>query len=409
VIKTLDKLLSTATKEQLIDLLHELTHDLHLKRRCLEYLNDRVEIRASVHDEVETSSILLLWQEIDVELSDLDSYGGGDYEVMENVADGLYQLEEMLKETNLSEDDWNELLSKLLAYIRSSNAGMDDALYDVAYAMCKTDQQWLQLAGRFEALQNDWARDHAMRIYRNHDQRDKYLELRALKLRFGMDYYDLASFYWEGGEKDKAMKVALRGMKQGEGRMDELRTFVMERAKESGEREAWLAYYFDQQIDCLTLSSYQEFEQECSTEEWAQYESKMIAEMETKPSIEVVKIHLYRGEDAAALRFFNTPCLRRRYDFNSQVFTVARELEVRYPREMLAFYQLSTGNLNEPATRKDYAAKAERVAHVQRVFVDVLNRPDEWKAYAAPIKLNNYKRPAFQQEFSSVISDWENI
>jgi hypothetical protein len=88
---------------------------------------------------------------------------------------------------------------------------------------------------------------------------------------------------------------------------------------------------------------------------------------------------------------------------------VARELEVRYPLEMLAFYQSSTGNLNVTATRKEYAAKAERVAHVRRVFVDVLNRPDEWKAYAVPIKLNNCKRSAFQQEFARMIPAWDNI
>jgi len=405
-----DKLLNAATKEQLINLVHDLALDeLSVQRKCLDYLHERVETSASVHDEVETSSILLLWQEIDGDLSELDAYGGGYYDVVENVADGLYQLESMLKKSDLSEEDWDELCGEILNYIKSGNAGMDDALYDVVYAMCKTDNQWLELAGQFEALQDDWPRDHAMRIYRKLGQRDKYLELRALKMRFGLDYYDLADFYWESGEKDKAMEVALRGMKNGEGRMDELRSFVMKRAKESGERAAWLAYYFAQQTCSFTLSSYQEFEQECSREEWELYEPKLVAQMEKNLNIEVVKIHLHRGEDATALRFFKTPCHPQRYDFNSKIFTVARELEVRYPLEMLAFYQSSTGNLNVTATRKEYAAKAERVAHVRRVFVDVLNRPDEWKAYAVPIKLNNCKRSAFQQEFARMIPAWDNI
>lgn len=406
--RPLDQLMRVATKEQLIDLLNELVHDLPLQRRCLEYLNDRVKTSASVHKAATDSAVLALWQEIDGELSELDAYGGGDYGVMEDVADGLYQLETMLKETELSEDEWEELLDCILVYIKSGNAGMDDALYDVAYAMCKTDQQWIKLAGRFESMQEDWPRDHAMRIYRKLGQRDKYLELRTLKMRFGLDFYDLADFYWNAGEKDKAMEVALRGMQQGEGRMDELRSFVMERAKDAGEREAWLAYYFEQQTSRLTLSSYQEFEQECSKAEWEQYAPKLLARLEDKLNIEAVKIYLYRGEDEAALRFFKTPCYPQRYS-SPEIFAVARELEVRYPMEMLAFYQSSTGNLNVTATRKEYAVKAKVMAHVRRVFVAVLNSPGEWKRYAAPIKRNNCRRSAFQQEFARVIPDWDNI
>lgn len=49
-----------------------------------------------------------------------------------------------------------------------------------------------------------------------------------------MDYYDLATFHWDAGEKEKAMSIAQKGMEVGEGRMDELRMFLAKRAK--GER-----------------------------------------------------------------------------------------------------------------------------------------------------------------------------
>jgi len=409
VTKPLDELLSAATKEQLIDLLKDLTHAPNLQRRCLEYLNDRVETSASIHEEAKDSAVMALWQEVDFELSELDAYGGGEYGMMEDVAEGLYQLESMLKETDLSENEWEPLLIQVFNYIKSGKAGLDDALYDVADAMCKTDQQWLEVAGRFEALQDDWPRRHAMQIYKKLGQRDKYLKLRSLKMCVGMDFYDLADFYWNTGEKDKAMEVALRGMKQGEGRMDELRSFVMKRAQESGERETWLAHYFDQQVCWLTLSSYKEFQRECSKEEWEQYEPKLVARLEKNLNIEEVKIHLFRGEDEAALRFFKMQRFPQGYALNSDVFAVAKELEVRYPSEMLAFYQGSAGDLNVTASRKEYATKAKLVAHVRRVFVNVLHQPDEWKAYATTIKRNNYSRPAFQQEFASVIPGWDKI
>ena len=91
------------------------------------------------------------------------------------------------------------------------------------------------------------------------------------------------------------------------------------------------------------------------------------------------------------------------------MFSVAKELEARYPTQILSFHKLSIGNLNVSASRKVYSQNAEAVARVRRVLVDVMNRPDEWKKFALPIKLNNIKRPAFQEEFSRIIPDWDNL
>jgi len=44
------------------------------------------------------------------------------------------------------------LLDKVSPYIRNGNAGMDDVLYDVAYAACRDDEDWRDLAERFESL-----------------------------------------------------------------------------------------------------------------------------------------------------------------------------------------------------------------------------------------------------------------
>jgi hypothetical protein len=38
-----------------------------------------------------------------------------------------------------------------------------------------------------------------------------------------------------------------------------------------------------------------------------------------------------------------------------------------------------------------------------------MKKPDEWKKFALPIKLNNTNRPAFQDEFARVIPDWKSL
>jgi hypothetical protein len=45
-----------------------------------------------------------------------------------------------------------------------------------------------------------------MRIYRELNDREKYLDLRLRDLDYGDDYCDLADFYWKHGEREKALE-----------------------------------------------------------------------------------------------------------------------------------------------------------------------------------------------------------
>jgi len=184
--------------------------------------------------------LLALWSELDPDLSELDDYGGGDYDLADDVANLLYQIEQKLSKKKIDAEYRRELLDNVLPYIESGNAGVDDALYDLAYATCYDDNDLRFLAEAFEAMGGDWKIEHARRIYRKLGHRDKYLELRSVKMVYGADYYDLASFYWKAGEKRKAIQVAEQGLQKGEGRMDDLRQFLAQRAKDSGKRDRYL-------------------------------------------------------------------------------------------------------------------------------------------------------------------------
>ena len=402
-------MLNAASKDDLIELIKELKGNaLSIRRICIDFLKDKVTISSSVNAAARSSAALTLWHEVEPELSELDEYGGGDYSLMEDVGEGLYQLYKKLKEITLTDEDRDELLHKVMSYIESGNAGMDDSLYDIAYALCKTDDSLKDLAERFEALKRDWPIEHAKNIYRRIGEHKKYLELRLLKMKYGMDYYDLASYYWEIGEKSKAVDTAQRGMKLGRGRMDDLKIFLAERAKEAGDRDTYLEYYFSRKTDNLTLSSYKEIKNECKKEEWKRYEPKLLKIMKKNFNIQVVKIHLYRKEYKAALKYFEK---NRRFSYFSshEVFSTAEELENRYPEQVLKFYKSCVGDLNVSTTRKTYSENAVAVVRIRRVLVDVMKETDKWEKYALPIKANNAKRPAFQNEFASIIPDWKSL
>ena len=404
-------MLNAASKADLIKLLKELTDgDLAIRRICIDNLKEKVTVNSSVHDSAESSAALTLWYEIEPELSELDEYGGGDYDIMDDVGEGLYQLEKTLKEITLTGEDREEILDEVFSHIKSGNSGMDDSLYDIVYATCKNDKQLSELAERFEELKQDWPIDHAMRIYRRIGNYKKYLELRLKKMYYGADYYDLASFYWEKGEKKKAIDTAQEGMKQAKGRMDGLRMFLAERAKEEGNREVYLDYYFTQKMDRFTLITYKEFEKECQKEEWEKYQTGIIDLLEKKFNIEAVKIYLYRNEYEKALRYFTGSSRSTCYCSGEfEVFSVAKDLEKLYPEQILKFYKSSVGNLNVSTSRKMYAQNAVAVMRIRRILVEVMKKTDEWKKYAMQIKSNNVGRPAFQDEFAKIIPDWKSI
>ena len=172
----------------------------------------------------------------------------------------------------------------------------------------------------------------------------------------------------------------------------------------------YLDYCFFQKTDRLTLSSYKEFEKECQKEEWDKYEGKIIDLLEKNFNIQAVKIYLYRKEYEKALRYFKPP-FRSTYYYSgeSEVFSVAKDLEKLYPEQILEFYKSSVGNLNVSASRKIYAQNAMAVMRIRRVLVEIMKKTDEWKKYAMQIKSNNANRPAFQNEFAKVIPDWNSL
>lgn len=244
----------------------------------------------------EGEKLLTLWAELAPDLDELDAYGGGDYDTDFHVSSLLQEITRALSRKKIETTYRKQLLDKILPYIESGNAGLDDDLYDVAYAACYTDDDWRALAEAFETMGGDWKLDHARHIYRRLGNREKYLELRQRKLTTGTDYFDLADFHWKAGERQKAMDVAEAGLRQGKGRMDELRQFVAKRAKSAGNRERYLALQLDQAIDPLTCDKYKAFRKLCTAAEWKRYETKILAQLENAWETEQLLIRMHRKE-----------------------------------------------------------------------------------------------------------------
>jgi len=258
-------------------------------------------------------------------------------------------------------------------------------------------------------MQDDWKIDNARRIYRRIGDRDKYLELRSGHMEYGADYHDLATFYWEAGEREKALHVAEEGLRNGQGRMDELRRFVADRAEASGDREKYLAIQFDQATDGLTLQKYKVFKKLCKKAEWAQFEPKVLLCMKNAWRAEQLKIRMHRKEFDEAVAILTMGRYPTTVWDDGDEIRTAKKLEKRYPEEILKYYLFGLGNLTISATRKEYARKAKVMVKVHHLLVGVIGDKARWEKFVAKVKQDNIRRPAFQEEFGRAIPGWGEL
>jgi hypothetical protein len=404
-------LLVELTERADAELLRQLIHliadkDPIVRRECLDFLRQKIELPPQSIIKANAEEIWALWEELESDLSELDEYGGGSEEMKEHVSECLSQIEVLLREKEISKEERTALIEEVLPFIRSGNAGMDDALYNVAYATCKDHEDWLSLAQIFEKVGKDWSLDHARRIYRKIGEHEKYLQLRAMKMIYGLDYYDLVTFYSERGKKDKALAVAQEGMSKAQGRMDELREFMAKHFSEIGDRSKFLKIQFMQVADRITVDSYEKFKNECSSAEWKEYEPQMLMLLEKSGVYQQLKIRMLRQEYEQALRLLQKIEYPHRSWGGDSVLQEAAILENKFPEQVLEFYQKGLGSYNVSADRKIYAEKAGVALKIRHMLVDVMNQPAKWKNMIQEIKFLNKQRKAFFEEFSKVVPDW---
>jgi hypothetical protein len=169
-VDPLDKLLASASADDLRSLVKQLTTGggnweedgrsrSDIRRECLEYLKKKVRARFPKKETSDSEFLWDLWGELEPDLTELDNYGGGEYGLEDHVGELLYDVEKSLKKKNVPREDRRALLDEVFPYIKSDKAGMGDALYAVAHAACYDDEDWRNLAERFEALEREWPID----------------------------------------------------------------------------------------------------------------------------------------------------------------------------------------------------------------------------------------------------------
>jgi hypothetical protein len=110
---------------------------------------------------------------------------------------------------------------------------------DTFFDVCRTREEWEYLIGKLGARSSDGGQHLIMEVLRDHLHDDgRYLELRTRALEHGSDYWDLARFHLDRGDRNKAAEVAEEGALEAQGRCEELFGFLFSHYEERGDEAA---------------------------------------------------------------------------------------------------------------------------------------------------------------------------
>ena len=415
---SLAKLLETASLPTVIELIKTIILDNPtLERECITFLVTHNDMPGNERQKAAANQAWGLWFEIDELMQELANYAGSDsdYETVQSV---LSQIADVVSDGKAPADCRQDLQSMALKYLESGNLGISE-LFDLAKACCHTTDEWRELAQTFEAAAAtrpscDGCHIRvAMDIYRQIRDDDRYLALRLERLDKPGDFLELAKFYAEIGDMDQAIEVARAGLtKDQDYNSNHLRQFLADHALSSGDRTQYLELMFANATHHLSLESYQSFEALCSATEWQAYEARILLCLSGAdayiPTKVQVGIRLHRNEtelallallaDRGGLGCWQESALRR----------YARQLEDRFPAEILSFYRVKLGTI-ERGSRRHYAEQACCITDIKRVMLILMRAglmdPSDWQTFLLMVRTDSRRLPAFRDELRQVLPD----
>lgn len=209
--KSLKNLINKADKQILEKLIINLTDTSNeVLVECLEFLGKKLDLNESEKESVSSYKCMAIWNQIQWKIEEFDDYGGGDEQAYEEVGGKIYEIIDELENKQTVKHIRIDLVEEIFPYIESGNAGLDDELHALVNAACYDEEDFRLLAQKYEKSKNKWNHNRAMRIYRKIGDDDKYLEMRKADLKYGNDYHDLATFYFEKGNQEEAITEFLK-------------------------------------------------------------------------------------------------------------------------------------------------------------------------------------------------------
>ena len=385
--------------------------------------------------DVSAELAMQLWEKAETIISEFNEYGGGPEDEEDKANEYIEELCKLLP--SLSWDVRQEIMDGMLVQYRYGNSGFDDVLTDTCFKMCKEEHEWRYLANKFMSFGGRWNKERAMEIYSEIGADDEYLNIRQSSLEYGSDYLDLAWYYEEQGDTEKALALAHTGLKKAGGSLSglvgylfdyyeekretamleeirnfcdtnktELRTvydrlynyYKSEDNYEAAKKYILLKYdiYGGHELNKL----YTDTKEYLTKEDWDKHEPGLFALLKERDTTSYLNICLEKGLKQEVLDFVTGK--KAPYSFSYVSYdTFADKLADDYPHEIIKYYRDKAFKLAEAGAgrdRENYKEAMRHLAKVKQIYTNILNDTSVWQSLLAEFRTKYQKRPALLEE-----------
>lgn len=438
-----DKLQSLDSSElyELLQILMNKKPELH--KLILEWFKAKQNSEESVTDEdlVFLNERLLSehWNDARHIISEFNEYGGGGYEDENEAYDYLHAISELIEEGNISSSAKLEFLDDAFEEYNYGNSGFEDALMDIFFSICETKEEWEYLVKKLDEKPSGWRKKLVMDIQKNCLCNDEaYLEERMKILHYGMDYWDLVTFYINKNKPQKSLEIAEEGILKGEGRVIELFRFLFDhfaakkdtenlkrivktalerKTEEKAMLDELFEYYNDRQdyenakesllqsFDFTRHNShyaeYKKIKNFLKDQDWKQVEPEIFNKTKEKNIHDYLRICLDKNMEKTVLDvIFNPPVDRWRLIIDNSFDEFADRLIEKYPEKIIEYYWQKARNNIPGGNRKTYAIAAGYLAKAKYIYIKMSNDESIWEKRFSDLRTEFKNRPAFLDETS---------
>lgn len=429
--KTVEKMLNTASRDDLTNIITKLTkYSSKADQVILDWCKKN---NTNCKDQAICLELQNLWVDAQKIISKFNVYGGGPDLDEEKAADALWKMDEIVKKQDIP---WNiriAILDEMLTEFFAGNSGFDDLLIDVATSFCKTKDEKRYLADVLKEGSNDYYRNYSAMIYKEIGDEKGFLETKLSNLRYGSDYVEVAKYYDGHGERQKAKDIIWKGLKESQGRLDELISYIapvyikeknndeLQRLYKLVMKTKWdinicaiARYLFEYAKSChddinqkkmlfLLLDTcekneiegwYQVCKQVLDEVEWQHERETILGKVKKKNMKFYLDICMESGESKTVLEYLQKQNHGYDYwDIDYDQYFSSRLLN-KYPDEILALYWRDINNLLQFSNQKNYGIAADMLEKVKSSMIKI-GREQEWKQQFLELKERHKRKKNF--------------
>ena len=392
----LENIFSPLTREDLIDILNELVYeDEYIKSKILNYIQDKGKMTDDLYFEKLEN---LKSRALNI-IKEFNKYGGGPIDEENSFFECINEMKELIIDFEVPSSLRQKIINEFMKEYLKNNSGLNDPTLDLIYNTAQDKDDWKLIIHKLKESDSKYDQERVMNIYLDQlDNEEKYLKLRKQYLEYGMDYYKLACFYWNKNREEKAVQTALKGEKEGIGRIIDNITFLKEYYKKQNNYQKALAYSIKEFKDSPSFEKYLTILDYCKKDNKDKIKIDLISYLKQNNHLGTANVlaSIYEYQD-------NYEKILKLVLKNKISPGKYKDILINnFPHKMIDYYKQEVQKYINKKKRSSYRDGANVALNIKKIYTEILKSHSEWKKYIQSI-LDNYPRhSALQEEFKSI-------